>query len=100
MNKKIRVGRGELPLWGYFFYVGSLFSPRGGHAIFSVCSGGGGGLIFCMGGGALLGLPPITIFAGATYIFNVSGSWRFEFFWRELFDLPQKIAPPPQHQLK
>ena len=34
---------------GVFFYVGSLFSPRGCH--FSVCErGGGGGSPFCMGG--------------------------------------------------
>ena len=32
---------------GVFFYVGSLFSPRGCH--FSVCERGGG-FPFCMGG--------------------------------------------------
>ena len=34
---------------GYFFYVGSHFSPRGGHAIFSVC----GGVSFSAWGGII-----------------------------------------------
>ena len=45
---------------GVFFYVGSLFSPRGCH--FSVCERGGGWVSFLHGGsgggGELLGLPP------------------------------------------
>ena len=64
--KKIHVGGGSFP-YGGIFYVGSLFSPRTrGHAIFSVCVGGGG-LFFCMGGGALLGLPPHNNFCGSLF---------------------------------
>ena len=62
MNKKFHVGGGVL---GVFFYVGSLFSPLGGHAIFSVW-----GVFFLHGGGGgghYIGLAPsITIFAGAS----------------------------------
>ena len=97
---------------GVFFYVGSLFSPRGCH--FSVCERGGGWVSFLHaggggGGGELLGLPPITIFARAFccrifyctdfIIFPDRGGLNF---LRELFDPPKKLppSPPPQHQLK
>ena len=55
IKKSMWEGGGVSPM-GVFFYVGSLFSPRGGHAIFPcVC----GGVSFsAWGGGALLGLPP------------------------------------------
>ena len=47
----------------FFLCEQSFLSTCRPYAIFSVW---GGGLIVCMGGGALLGLPPITIFAGAS----------------------------------
>ena len=88
---------------GVFFYVGSLFSPRGCH--FSVCERGGwvsflhGG---SGGGGELLGLPPITIFARAfcCHIFYCTDFIIFPDrgglnFFRELFDLPKKFPPSP-----
>ena len=56
MNKKFHVvgggGGGESSFpYGGIFYVGSLFSPRGGDHFFRVRGGGGVGLLFCMGGG-------------------------------------------------
>ena len=90
---------------GVFFYVGSFFSPRGCH--FSVCERGGGSP-FCMGGagggGELLGLPPITIFARAfcCHIFYCTDFIIFPDrgglnFLTELFDPPKKLpsSPPP-----
>ena len=87
--------------YGEFFYVGSLFSPRGCH--FSVCERGGGGSPFCMGGaGELLGLPPITIFVRAfcCHIFYCTDFIIFPDrgglnFLRELFDPPKKLPPSP-----
>ena len=94
---------------GVFFYVGSLFSPRGCH--FSVCERGGGvGLLSAWGerGGVnYWACPPITIFARAfcCHIFYCTDFIIFPDrgglnFLRELFDPPKKtspIAPPPQH---
>ena len=90
---------------GVFFYVGSLFSPRGCH--FSVCERGGGvGLLSAWGerggGGELLGLPPITIFVRAfcCHIFYCTDFIIFPDrgglnFLRELFDPPKKLPPSP-----
>ena len=107
--KQFYVVGDEFPLWGYFF-MWAVFSPRGCH--FSVCERGGwvsflhGG----SGGGELLGLPPITIFARAfcCHIFYCTDFIIFPDrgglnFLRELFDPPKKLPPshpPPQHQLK
>ena len=89
---------------GVFFYVGSLFSPRGCH--YSVCERGGvADLLSAWGerGGELLGLPPITIFARALLshfllhrFYNLSRSWRFEFF-EGVIRSTKKISPiaPP-----
>ena len=109
MNKKILCGGGRVSPMGVFFYVGSLFSPRGCH--FSVCERGwGGGSPFSMGGagggggggGELLGLPPITIFARAfcCHIFYCTDFIIFPDlgglnFLRELFDPPKKLPPSP-----
>ena len=79
MNKKNPSGGGgSFPYGGIFMWAVFSLHVRGGHAIFSVC--GGGGISFSAwggGGGALLGLPPITIFAGASCHKNLSRSWRF-----------------------
>ena len=85
----------------------AVFSLHVG-VIFPCVRGGGGGSPFCMGGaggGELLGLPPITIFARAfcCHIFYCTDFIIFPDrgglnFLRELFDPPKKtspIAPPP-----
>ena len=107
--------------YGGIFYVGSLFSPRGCH--FSVCERGGGWVSFLhrgSGGGELLGLPPITIFARAFcchifyctdfIIFPDRGGFKFfegvirstkkNFPHRPPPPAPTKInnfCPPPSH---
>ena len=96
MNKKIPCGGG----WSfpYFFYVGSLFSPRGGHFF-----RGGGGLFFCKGGGGvIIGLALHNNFCGSllllhfycTDIYNLSRSWRFEFLEGAILST-QKTCPHP-----
>ena len=80
---------------GVFFYVGSLFSPRGCH--FSVCERGEGvGLL------SAWACPPITIFARAfcCHIFYCTNFIIFPDrgglnFLRELFDPPKKLPPSP-----
>ena len=89
MNKKIYVGGGSFPCGG-IFSMWAVFSPRRGHAIFS-------------GGGALLGLPPITILREPiviTNIFNLSGSWMFDFFGGGAIRSAQKTCPPPLAPIK
>ena len=98
--KKFHVGGGVSPM-GIFFLCGQSFLSTWGP--FFPCVGGGVSFSAWGGGGSLLGFPPITIFAGTscchifycTDIYNLPRSWKFEFFWRELFDPPKKIAPPP-----
>ena len=99
--KKFYVVGDEFPLWGYFFmwavfslHVGVIFPcVRGG---VSFLHGGSGG------GGELLGLPPITIFARAfcCHIFYCTDFIIFPDrgglnFLRELFDPPKKLPPSP-----
>ena len=90
---------GSSPM-GYFFYLDSLFSPHGDH-FFRVC------VFSAWGRGALLGLPPPhNNFCGSSLllshfycpdIYNLSRSWRFQYFMRQLFDPLKKLAPtaPP-----
>ena len=92
---------------GVFFYVGSLFSPRGCH--FSVCERGGGvGLLSAWGsggGGWIIGLAPHNNFCEILLLshfllhrfYNLSRSWRFEFFEGVIRSTKKTspIAPPP-----
>ena len=103
---------GGVPLWG-IFSMWTVFSLHMG-TIFSVCVCVGGFFFFCMGEGALLGLPPpITIFADRAscchiftaqifIIFPVRGG--FNILWGSYSihskNLPPPPPPPPQHQLK
>ena len=70
MNKKIHVGGGSFPFGGIF----SMWAVLSLHV---------GAMPFFRVGGTLLGLPPITNLREplvVTNIFNLSRSWRFEFF--------------------
>ena len=92
----------EFPLWGYFF-MWAVFSLHVGVII--PCVRGGGWVSFPhggSGGGELLGLPPITIFARAfcCHIFYCTDCIIFPDrgglnFLRELFDPPKKLPPSP-----
>ena len=86
-------------MWAVFsLHVGVIFPyVRGGGSPF--CMGGAGG------GGELLGLPPITIFARAfcchifyctARFYKLSRSWRFEFFEGVIRSTKKTspIAPP------
>ena len=110
MNKKIPCGGvGRSFPYGDIFSMWAVFSLHVG-AIFSVCVGGGS--LFLHGGGGIIGLAPITIFAVAscchifycTDIYNLSRSWRFACSLRNNLNVlksrPPSLTPPPPPPLK
>ena len=88
-------GGGSFPYGGIFFML-AVFSPRGGHAIFSVCVWGG--FHFLHGGGGHYWVCPHNNFCGSfllSQIFLIFPDRRGLTFFEGAIRSTQKTSPPP-----